>query len=185
MPSASAAKLGGLHTLGGTLVRGDSRDSEVVEFERALVSFFVEAADLLGVPKSVAAIYGICFAAPEPLSFADIEQRLDLSRGSISQGLRVLREVGALREVSEEVDRRELFVPDLELRKLADHWIERRLTEQLMSGQERLQAIAKAIPVGRNGAAKILRTRLKALQTWHDKARALLPIVKTFLRLTS
>ena len=52
-----------------------------------MVEFFVKAADLLGIPKSVAAIYGICFASPEPLSFADIEARLDISRGSISQGV--------------------------------------------------------------------------------------------------
>jgi DNA-binding transcriptional regulator GbsR (MarR family) len=167
-----------------SLVRADGRDADVVAFEQALVSFFIEAADMLGVPKSVAAIYGVCFAAPEPLSFGDIELRLDISRGSISQGLRVLREVGALKEVSGDADRRELFTPDLELRKLADHWIEHRLSKQLTSGRGRLQAITKSLPATRNGDSKVLRARLKALQTWHDKTRALLPIVKTFLKLT-
>lgn len=164
------------------MVRAGDRDLHVVEFERALVSFFVEAADLLGVPKSVAAIYGVCFAAAAPLSFGDIEQRLDISRGSISQGLRVLREVGAIKEVSEAADRRELFTPDLELRKLANHWIEQRLSKQLASGSGRLQAITKSVPGG-NGNAKVLRARLKTLQDWHDKTRAVLPIIRTFLKL--
>lgn len=78
------------------LVLTGGRPSEVADFERAMVDFFVDAADLLGVPRSVAAIYGIVFASAVPLSFADIEARLDISKGSVSQGLRVLREVGAV-----------------------------------------------------------------------------------------
>jgi HTH-type transcriptional regulator, glycine betaine synthesis regulator len=177
------------------LVRTEGRDPAVTAFEVELVSFFVQAADLLGVPKSVAAIYGICFASPDPLSLADIDERLDISIGSISQGLRVLREVGALRVVEgggqrteggpiRHDDRRDYYEPDLELRKLIDQWIEGRLQKQLSSGRNRLQAIARAVPAGRNGSAKLLRARLKALQTWHDKARGVMPIVKAFLKLT-
>lgn len=178
-----------------SLVIADGRDPETVAFEASLVSFFVEAADLLGVPKSVAAIYGICFASPEPLSFADIDARLDISKGSISQGLRVLREVGALRVVEARgqltedggrraSDHRDYYEPDLKLRKLAAHWIEQRLQTQLNAGRNRLQAIAKSLPAGRNGGSKVLKDRLKTLQAWHDQTRALLPVIKTFLKLT-
>lgn len=166
------------------LVIGGNRDPELVGFETALVSFFVEAADLLGVPKSVAAIYGICYASPEPLSFADIDERLDISKGSISQGLRVLREVGALQEVSAPADRCERFTPDLRLRKLAERWIEQRLSMQLNAGRTRLREITRSVPAAKPDSAKILKGRLKALQTWNDQARALLPVVRTFLKLT-
>ena len=40
------------------VLQGERADS-VVAFEGQVVDFFVDAADLLGVPKSVAAIYGI------------------------------------------------------------------------------------------------------------------------------
>ena len=76
------------------LVISTERPVEQAAFDAAVVDFFVDAAGLLGVPKSVAAIYGIVFASPEPLSFADIAARLDISKGSISQGLRILREIG-------------------------------------------------------------------------------------------
>ena len=66
------------------LVRADGRPAEVVAFEEAMVSFFLEAAEMLGGPKSVAAIYGICFASPEPLSYSDVRDRLDISSGSVS-----------------------------------------------------------------------------------------------------
>jgi hypothetical protein len=204
------------------LVRADGRDTQVVRFEREVVAFFVDAADVLGVPKSVAAIYGMCFASADALSFADIADRLDISQGSISQGLRVLREIGALR-ISEAyvpgpfasdplslVHRsrpRERYVPDLELRKLATHFIEQRLEKQLKAGKQRLKAIKRLVPtsdIGRQGtdagqqtnssadmatshfvsAGDALKCRLKHLQSWHDKSRALVPIMKTFLKLS-
>jgi len=59
-----------------------TRPEGIVKFEEQMVSFFVDAADLLGVPKSVAAIYGIVFASPEPLSFSKISARLNFSNGS-------------------------------------------------------------------------------------------------------
>ncbi len=167
---------------GSGLVLGEGRADDVVRFESELVDFFVEGAELLGVPKSVAAIYGIVFAAPVPLSFADIEARLDISKGSVSQGLKVLREVGALREVSKAEDRTELFEPDLEMRKLIAHYIGHRLQRQFDAGKGRLNSIAKAVP-GRNGEAEVLKNRVKKLQTWHSKAGALLPMAKTLMKL--
>ncbi len=166
------------------LVIPNGRPPSIIAFEIAVVSFFVEAADLLGVPKSVAAIYGICFASPEPLGFAEIDALLDISTGSISQGLRVLREVGALKVVSAPVERRDRFTPDLELRKLAARFLEERVDKQLKAGNTRLKTLKAAVPAGSNGSARELRDRLKQLQNWHDKSRALLPVVKTFLTLS-
>jgi hypothetical protein len=61
------------------------RTAEIESFEQAMVEFFVEAAEVFGLPKSVATIYGVVFASPEPLSFAEIEARVDLSKGSVGQ----------------------------------------------------------------------------------------------------
>jgi hypothetical protein len=187
------------------LVRAGDRPAEVVAFDDAVVSFFVDAADMLGVPKSVAAIYGICFASPTPLSFSEIDERLDISSGSISQGLRVLREVGALKvagvgkadtlkleKLTSEADLKDLqeakrsaarFEPDLELRKLVLHWIERRLQAQVAMGRARLQQICDAIPTTSALSLETLKARFESLQTWQDKAHSLLPIAKTFLKI--
>jgi DNA-binding transcriptional regulator GbsR (MarR family) len=167
-----------------SLVLAGKRPAEVVAFEHQMVSFFIDAAEMLGVPKSVAAIYGIVFASPVPLSFADIEARLDISKGSISQGLRVLREVGAINAVEREGDRRERFVPDLALRKLIRRWLEDRLQKQLTAGSGKLASLKRLVPDQSDDDAEVLRQRLKQLQTWHDKARAVVPLAKTFLQLT-
>jgi len=198
------------------LVRPGSRATDVIAFDDAVVSFFVDAAAMLGVPKSVAAIYGICFASPDPLSFSEINERLDISSGSISQGLRVLRDVGALRVAQHEMpkqrntespkldrattstdnigidavisrdSRTARYEPDLELRNLVLHWLEKRLEGQLSSGRSRLQQIIASIPQASKGhpANDTLQTRFESLQTWQDKAHSLLPIAKTFLKLT-
>jgi HTH-type transcriptional regulator, glycine betaine synthesis regulator len=190
-----------LRSMAVTLIRGAGRVSEVVAFEKTVVAFFLEAAELLGVPRSVAAIYGICFASPEPLSFVDINERLEISQGSISQGLRVLREMGALRvvlpaeyadasaawvklDIARDARRKEYFTPDLELRKLAERWIEQRLDRQLKAGRARLRTMKETVPPDRNGSAKELRSRLKSLETWHNQSRALVPVIKTFLKIT-
>ena len=80
--------------------------------------------------------------------------------------------------------RREHFEPDLELRKLARRWLEQRLARQLQSGRTRLQAVRQALPATDPADAKRLKARVKSLETWHGKGRALVPVMKTFLQLT-
>ena len=152
-------------------------------FADAVVEFFVAAAEPLGIPKSVASIYGVIFASPVPLSFTEIAERLDISKGSISQGLKLLREVGAVKEVSTPADRTELFVPDTEMRKLVERFLENRVQKQLASGAESLAGLRQqlaALPPAQQAA---LQARLAKLEQWHSRTRGLLPLVRTFLKL--
>src|SRR6478736_5009638 len=128
-----------------SLVIAAGRPAATVAFESDVVDFFVSAAELLGVPKSLAAIYGIVFASPAPLSFAEIGARLDLSKGSVSQGLRALREVGAVQEVSKPEDPAELFVPELEMRRLVERYLSGRLDPQLKGCRDRLGSLEKQL----------------------------------------
>ncbi len=181
------------------LVISGHREADVVRFESELVTFFVDAATLLGVPKSVAAVYGIVFASPEPLSFSEISARLNFSNGSVSQALRALREIGAIRKATyggQEADdggsvesggrtsAREWFVPDLELRKLVGRFLEQRLEKQLNAGCSRLDTLKSTVPTGDKRATTELSRRLKSLSDWHTRARQLLPVARTILRLT-
>ena len=162
---------------------GAGRSASVVGFESEVVDFFVEGADLLGVPRSLAAIYGIVFASPAPLSFAAIAARLDLSKGSVSQGLRTLRAVGAVREVSAPADPAELFVPDLEMRRLISRYLSSRLDPQLKGGRDRLEGLQTHLAALPAGERERLDPRVKKLRRWHSRARALLPVIKTFLNI--
>jgi DNA-binding transcriptional regulator GbsR (MarR family) len=165
------------------LVRAGGRAVDVVDFETAVVDFFVDTAEVIGLPKSVAAIYGIVFAAPAPLSFAEISERLQLSKGSESQGLKVLREIGALKEVSASVDRSERFAPDLELRALVTGFLRAKVQPHLKEGGGRLQALrAKAEKVDSLPLehCRALRGRMDKLGAWHRKGRSVIPLITKF-----
>ena len=64
----------------------------VAELENEIVEHFADLAAMLAQPRSYGQIYGLLFASTQPLSFTDIVERLDLSKGSVSQGLKALRE---------------------------------------------------------------------------------------------
>jgi len=166
------------------LIITDGRPARQVDFEVAVVSYFIDAADLLGVPKSLAEIYGICFASPEPLSMPEIKARLDISAGSISQGVRFLVGIGALVDSSGPADRHSRYEPDIELRKLLLHYLEHRVERQLEAGKARIREVRQTIPRQDAAAAKLLTSRVKSLDGWHTKSRALLPLIRGALRLT-
>ena len=170
-------------TAAAALVREDGRAPDAVAFDMALVDFFVRGAELLGGPRSVAAIYGIVFASPEPLCFSDIEARLDISKGSVSQGLRVLRKIGAIKVVERNGSRRDYFAPDLELRKLVVRFLDERLQRHLTDGNERLKQLGRGVPdLGAKDAAT-LRERVQQLKNWHSKTRADRPGVQAVFRI--
>lgn len=77
--------------------------------ERQVVAIFVQLAQSVGAPRSLGEIYGLLFATPVPLSSQDIVERLKISKGSVSQGLRFLRTWGAIKSVVVVGDRREFF----------------------------------------------------------------------------
>ncbi|MFH1499170.1 MAG: transcriptional regulator [Verrucomicrobiota bacterium] len=161
-------------------------------FEAEVVALFVDFMQLLGMPKSYGEIYGLLYASPEALTFAQIEQKLDLSKGSISQGLRALRELGAVtaQAAPNGVAAREVFLPQTELRRLVSILLQDRLVPYLRAGEQRLAAIDAAL-VGQGGdvgekadkhsPAKLLRTRAEKLRSWQKRSSAVLPLVAKLL----
>lgn len=109
--------------------------------EAQVISVFVQLAQAMGMQKSLGEIYGLLYATPEPLAFQDIVDRLGLSKGSVSQGLRFLRTVGAIKPVVVVGDRREFFEPVLELRALVGGFLKERLNPELESWGVRAKAL--------------------------------------------
>lgn len=99
MRSGVSSSSSGESSLGG-IAPSSSRfaGSSLSAFEAEIVAVFADLVGLLGLPKSMGEIYGFVFASAEPPTFADIEQKLGLSKGSVSQGLRALKALGAVKE---------------------------------------------------------------------------------------
>lgn len=160
-------------------------------FATEVTTLFVEAADLLGVPKSVAMIYGVLFASPLPLTFADIETRTQISKGSVSQGLRFLREIGAVRAAAEgapvPADDQprgravEHYEPVVELRALLRRLLTDKIQPQLETGEARVGEIARRLDTLDPAAREVLTGRVRHLQVWQKRSRDFLPLFKAFL----
>jgi DNA-binding MarR family transcriptional regulator len=149
-------------------------------FQVECVELFARLVQVLGLPRSIGQIYGMLYASPLPLSFSDIVQQLGISKGSASQGLRALREVGAIRPAPSTDDLREHFVPETELRKLIAGFLNGSIKPHLRSGTKRLGEFKTrhAVALAADGAeGRLLLTRLGKLHSWHRKGSAVLPII--------
>lgn len=149
-------------------------------FARECAQFFEETVRLFGVPPSVGQIYGLLYASPEPLSFTDIVERLDISKGSASQGLQLLRSLGAVRSIAVENDRREYFEPELGLRRLVGGVLRERIAPLATAGSDRLERLRDLAE--RSGTAKNFHLkRVRQLTTWRKRLRLVLPVLDTLL----
>ena len=167
-----------------SLVRVRDGDRAVEALEDELVDHFAELAAMLALPRSYGQIYGLLFASPQPLSFTDIVERLDLSKGSVSQGLHALREVGAIHPAEGSDWRREHFVAEAELRPLIGGFLRGTIQPQLKQGLdrvERLRSRYRAQLVSHDGDGKALLDRLERLRGWHRKGGTVLPIISRVL----
>lgn len=160
--------------------RRDRGRAAAVEFEQECVDFFAEVAHVFRAPPSAGQIYGLLYASPEPLSFSDIVERLGISKGSASQGLRLLRTTKAVTVVETDDVRREYFVPELGLRKLMGGVLHERLEPLLAMGAvkiDRLKHLAKESPTTGNFQLK----QVKQLETWRARLMLVLPVLQSFL----
>lgn len=159
-----------------------SGPAEGVSFDHECVELFGDIVQSLGVPRSVGMIYGLLYASPAPLRFTDIAERLDISRGSASQGLHTLRSLGAVRVVTNGNPHRELFEPELALRTLVSGVLREKVDPIVSGGTIRvrkLRGVAEGTedPVQR----KFYVGRVKQIETWRRQMGLLLPLLKTIL----
>lgn len=157
--------------------------SQLTQFQSECINFFGDVAQGLGVAKSIGQIYGVIYASRESVSFTDIVALLNISKGSVSQGLQFLRSLGAV-NVSERLnDRREYFECELGLRRLVGGLMREKIDPLLSSGRLR---IAQLENMAREATDPSLRKfqidRVKQLRAWRTQFALVIPLVHGFLR---
>ena len=168
---------------GGREGGGKTHKSDGLSFQREVIDAFVELIHTLGLPKSFGEIYGLLYSSPFPLCFAEIQDALSLSKGSVSQGLRLLKDTGAVRVAGRTTDRREYYTPEIELRKFLAALITERLEPQLRQSIERMERLDAALAQSDydEKSRGILEGRLSKLAKWRKKAAGILPWIKKIL----
>lgn len=151
--------------------------AKLTALEAEVIDVFVQLSRVLGLPRSMAEIYGLLYISPRPLNMENLVVRLGLSKGSASQGLKFLRNAGAVETLHVPDDRRAHYRAVAQLRKLAARFLSKQVMPQLQSGQERLErlsAMARKLPAAERGHAS---ARIAMLQSWRKRSHRFLPVM--------
>lgn len=151
------------------------------ELEIETIDIFVRLARLLGIARSIGEIYGLLFVSAHPVPFDCFLTKLGISSGSASQGLRVLRSIGAVKTSYIAGDRRNHYVVETGLRKIVSGLLREKIEPQLAEGDERLAHLSDLLTDLPLADRKLLEDRLQILRSWREQARTVLPVVITTL----
>jgi len=169
-------------------VRPVREEEEVREFpslgplEAQVIQVFVDGGKVLGLPRSIGEIYGLLFISPKPLSLDDLVERLGISKGSASQGLRALKGLGAVQEIDLENSRRVHFQADIELKRLVGGFIREQVRPHLESGQSKVGRLREAAADESNAELRdFYQSRVTQLDYWMGRARFVLPLLQKVL----
>lgn len=160
-------------------------DSGFDALQEESVDYFVSFVQLFGLPRSIGQIYGLLFVSTEPLAMDDIVERLRISKGSASQGLSLLRELGAVTSRHVEGDRRDHYEADLNVSRIVTHFFENRVQERLAHADERigrLLHLARATDRNWPEDRETRLARIQALQKWQKRGKRILPLIVGWLR---
>ena len=142
---------------------------------------FVQLSRALGQPPSVAEIYGLLFVTPHPLNQDDLIARINLSKGSASQGLRYLLDLGAARTVYVAGDRRVHYEAVAELRNLVSRFLRQQVFNYFEDSAERLDRLAEEAKKLSGEQRDFAITRVRMLKSWRRNARLVLPLLTRLL----
>ena len=153
------------------------------ELEVEAIEMFINFLRLIGLPKSVGEIYGLLFVAPRPMAMDAIMERLDLSLGAVSQGLKLLRSFGAVRVTYMPGDRRDHYVADLELSRFATVFIKEELQPRMETARQRIERMEESLVEMPPEERHTTQERIERLKHWLDKGQKILPWLIRFMKL--
>lgn len=166
-----------------TQVASGKRDAALGHLETEAIEMFINFLRLIGLPKSVGEIYGLLFVAPQPMAMDEIMDRLVLSLGAASQGLKLLRSLGAVRVVYQRGDRRDHYVADLELSRFATVFIKEELQPRMDMASERIRRMEESLAELPARERRVTEQRIERLKHWLEKGRKILPWLIRFMKL--
>lgn len=146
-------------------------------FESEVIALFVRMADMLNLPRSVGEIYGILFVSIQPLCLDDCRNRLNISKGSTSQGLKILRSFGAIRTIYIPGDRKDYYVAETSLRKIASGFASEQIQPHVASGADRLVRIRELLEEYESDGKTDLVEKVELLENWQRRAGKTLPLL--------
>ena len=159
------------------------KSAALTPLEVESIEMFINFLRLLGWPKSVGEIYGLLFVSPHPMAMDEIMARLEMSLGAASQGLKLLREFGAVRTVYTPGARKDHYVASGELSRFATSFIEEELLPRMQTAQERIARMERMMQSMPETDRHLPAERIDRLKYWLGKGQKVVPWLVRFLKL--
>lgn len=141
---------------------------EALDFE--ILDLCVRIVQFLGLPRSVGECYAALFVSPRPLCMEEVMKLMQLSKGATSQGLRLLRDMNAIRTVYVPGDRRDFYQAEENLLQLVSGFLEHRIEPAMRDLDQRLSRL-EAVETTQKSIQQ--SKKLKVLRRWEGQARNL------------
>jgi len=155
-------------------------EAAVAALESEAIQMFIAVARLLGYPRSVGEIFGILFAAEKPLTFEGISRRRGISAGSVSVGLRHLRNLGVIVATPVAGDRRDHFAVNDDFGRVNASLIRHHIEPRVSAARHRINRIrSMSEKLARSGPYGGLADRLRRFTDWQSHLMgAIVPLLK-------
>jgi DNA-binding transcriptional regulator GbsR (MarR family) len=154
--------------------------NDLLEIES--IDFFVRLMSILGLPRSVGEIYGLLYFSETALSMNKIANRLGISIGSASQGLKTLKSLKAIKSTYIAGDRKDHYLAEIEFRKLFSTFIKDEIMPHLESAKERISKMENSLSP-QEKEDEFYAVRVEKLKKLAKTGSRLLPAIAGILNL--
>ncbi len=158
-----------------------SNNGNLCEFEQSLIALGINLATAFSLPKSVGAMFGLTYASAQPLALDDYVERLEISKGSASQGLKFLQRLGAIKPVYPAGERTTLYAPETSLRRILIGILNENILPHLQQSADAVVRLREQLEDVPDDHRELLEDRLDTLENWGKKGRLLLPLAERVL----
>ena len=117
----------------------------VAQAEKLMGDSIGQIMDFWGFRKNLGRIWSLLYLEREPLSAAEIGDRLMLATGTVSMSLNELLRWGAIRKVFREGERKDFFEPEIDLWNLITGVLKNRERRLIDDAAHALDAARKAV----------------------------------------
>lgn len=150
--------------------------------EADVIDYFVHVAGSLKLPRSLGELYGALFISADPLCMEDLIDRLQLSKGATSQGLKILRSYGAVRTVYQPGSRKIHYEAERELKALIAGFIRERIEPSLDESRARLNSLRNRVKTVDGPDRKRIEGRVAKIAQWNQRAKRVLPVMASIMK---
>lgn len=128
-----------------------------------------------GIPKTMAQVHALLLISEKPLSAEDIMSQLDISRGNVNLNVRSLIDWGIVDRVTVKGERREFFIAEKDIWKVATMIANQRRKREL---EPMLKVLSQVKVVDESGAdpesLKAFTSTIENIENFSGKADVLL-----------